>query len=205
MPRQGGYVSVFCKKQSTTIQPGFYFAFGDTLPDQQDETCPVRLYWNVQESGVVELVRCVTRELNRFKIPFRFKCLTRAGLYMRNDAAVLYVAKRLYRVVAELLADSYQRLAGQLRTDTPLFSKPLAPGLGLAEDPGNGESFGSHRCRLVAEAVWDVHTQGKQTVAARLEAVEKQFQQNGLAIESPHLGRGSINSYDWPAAITSFL
>ena len=122
------------------MQPGFYFAFGETLPDQQDEASPVRLYWNVQESGVLELVRCVTRELNRFQIPFRFKCLTRAGLYVRSDAAVLYVAKRLYRVVAELLADSYQRLAGQLRADTPLFSKPLAPGLGLAEIPATAKA-----------------------------------------------------------------
>jgi hypothetical protein len=202
-PRRGSFVSVFCRKQSTVLQPGFYFAFGETLPDQQDESGPVRFYWNVQSGGVLELVRRVTQELNRFQIPFRFKCLTRAGLYERADAAVLFVAKRLYRIVAELLAVVYGEIAPRLRPDTPLFSKPLDAGLGLAEDPANGESFGSHRCRLLAEAVCQADAQGQRTTDLRLEAVEKHFQQHGLTLAAPYLGPGSMDSYEWPARAIS--
>jgi HopA1 effector protein family len=198
-PRPGNEVHVFCRKHSKALQPGFYFVFGETLSDQQDESSFVRLYWNVQESGVLELVRGMTGALNRFQVPFRFKCLTRAGLYARSDAAVLYFAKRLYPVVAELLQDVYPSVAPCLRTDTPLFSRSLAPGLGLAEDPGNDESFGSHRCRLVAQAIWDAYALGRQTVEAWVEAIEKLFERNGLTLEAPYLNRGSLDSYDWPA------
>jgi hypothetical protein len=205
MPQPGNYVNVYCKKDSTSVQPGFYFAFGETLSDQQDQAGPVRFYWSVKTAGILDLMRGVTGELNRFQIPFHFKCPTRAALYERSDAAVLYVAKRLYRIVGELLGGTYQSVAHNIRAETPLFAKHLAPGLGLAEDPANGESFGSHRCRLMAEAMCDANTQDRQTVEERLEAVEKQFRQNGLTLESPHLSRGSINSYDWPVGQVSLL
>ena len=29
------------------MQPGFYYAFGEALADQQDDFGVVRLYWNV--------------------------------------------------------------------------------------------------------------------------------------------------------------
>lgn len=200
MPRRGNYVSVFCRKHSTSLQPGFYFAFGESIPDQQDESSPVRFYWNIQDSGIVELMRSLTRELNRFQVPFRFKCLTQAAFYDRADVAVLYVAKRHYRLVAQLLASAYQSAAPHLQPDAPLFAKPLAPGLGLAEDPANGESFGSHRCRLVAEAIWSADTQGRRTPEERLQEVERHFRQHGLTLESPYLSRGSIDCYEWPVA-----
>ena len=205
MPQRGGFVSVYCKKHSTQLQPGFYFAFGETLADEQDETNPVRFYWNVQASGATDLVRGITEALNRFQVPFRFKCLTRAGLYERTDAAVLYVAKRWYRIVAELLTGTYQNLAPHLRAETPLFSKPLAAGLGLAEDPGNGESFGSHRCRLVAEALCQAEAQGRRTPEARLEEIDKHFSQVGLRLDSAYLGPGSLDTYDWPVGEISLL
>jgi HopA1 effector protein family len=198
MPRRGTFVSVYCKKHSTTLQPGFYFAFGEALADQSDETSPLRFYWNIQESGIVELARNITRELNRFQVPFRLKCLTNSALYDRADVAVLYVAKRSYRLVGNLIEGPYQEIAKYLRPDTPLFAKPLAPGLGLAEDPANGESFGSHRCRLVAEAICNAEAQGLRALEARIEAVEKQFHQQGLTLVAPYLGRGSIDAYHWP-------
>jgi len=199
MLRPGLSVSVFCRKHSTTLQPGFYFAFGETLADQQDEGRFVRFYWNVRESGILELTRGVTTVLNRFQVSFRFKCLTRAGAYERSDAAVLYVTRRSYPVVAELLPEVYRSVAPSLRKETPLFAKPLAAGLGLAEDPGNDESFGSHRCRLVAEALWEAHAQQQPTVEARLASIQRHFERNGLTLDAPHLNRGSFDVYDWPA------
>lgn len=198
MPRRGSFVSVYCRKQSTTIQPGFYFAFGEMLPDQQDEMNPVRFYWNIEPAGMIDLMRLLTGVLNRFQVPFRFKCLARSTYYDRADAAVLYVSKRYYRITAELLIGVREGVAAHLRQDTPLFSKPVAAGLGIAEDPGNGESFGTHRCRLVAEALCHAEARGRRATGERLQEIENHFQQFGLTLASPYLGSGSVDVYDWP-------
>jgi hypothetical protein len=198
MPPRGSFVSVYCRRQSTTVQPGFYFAFGETLTDQQDESNPVRFYWNIGADAITQLVREITGVLNRHQIPFRFKCQVRAGFYKRTDAAVLYMAKRYYRITAELLEDIWQKLEPQLQPDTPLFCKRLGRGLGLAEDPGNGESFGSHRCRLLAEAICHAQALGKRSVEERLEEIEKHFKQSRLTLASPYLNPGSMDNYHWP-------
>ena len=43
-------------------------------------------------------------------------------------------------------------MSEKLNVRVPAFTKHLAPGLGFAEDPGTiRDSFGTHRCRLLAE------------------------------------------------------
>jgi hypothetical protein len=194
-PSPGNQISLLAPKESRTVQPGFYFAFGETLGDQQDEVGVVRLYWNVTAHGAGGLVSGVTQALNRFAIPFRFKCLSMPDLYDRSDAAILYVAKRHYRLTAALLADVYRAARPALKTATPLFTKPLAEGLGLAEDPKTGESFGTSRCRLLAQAVCDAHDRGLDSAEARLAAVADAFAAAGLSLERPYLNAGSSDRY----------
>jgi len=196
-PSPGSQISLFAPKESRTVQPGFYFAFGETLGDQQDEVGVVRLYWNVTANGAGGLVGGVTQALNRFAIPFRFKCLSMPDLYDRSDAAILYVAKRHYRLAAALLADVYRAAQPALKAATPLFSKPLGEGLGLAEDPKTGESFGTSRCRLLAQAVCDAHDRGLDAAEARLGAVADAFAAAGLSLERPYLNAGSSDRYEF--------
>jgi hypothetical protein len=80
----------------------------------------------------------------------------------------------------------------------PLFSKYLLPGLGFAEDPGNGESFGMNRCRLLAEAVCRAHASGEPSALARMAAVREVFGENGLALAAPYLNPGSRDDYPFP-------
>jgi hypothetical protein len=197
-PRVGANISVFFPKESRTVQPGFYFVFGETVTDQEDDYNLVRFYWNIKEAGATTLIRWLTQAFNRFFVPFRLKCWTNWTLFYRADAAVLYVNKRFYQIAATLIADAYPQLQEYLKPDTPLFTKPLAPGLGLAEDPENGESFGSNCCRLIAEGIWNAYTQGLQTEQARLEEVVKQFGQHGITLARPYLSPGSIDQYAFP-------
>jgi HopA1 effector protein family len=196
-PSAGNQISLFAPKESRIAQPGFYFAFGETLADQQDDVGMVRLYWNVSANGAAALIGGVTRELNRFAVPFRFKCLSLPGLFDRTDAAVLYVAKRHYRLVAALLAQVYRDARPTLKAATPLFAKRLADGLGFAEDPKTGESFGTSRCRLVAEAVCNAHDRGLDSAEARLGEVAAAFAAAGLSLERPYLNPGSVDRYDF--------
>jgi HopA1 effector protein family len=196
-PRPGLDISLFAPKESRTLQPGFYFAFGEALTDQEDEFSVVRLYWNVRTSGAPELTGNLTRTLNRFAVPFRFKCLSMAALYGRSDAAVLYLAKRHYRIAAQLLAPIYPAVRPLLGAATPLFSKRLADGLALAENPKSGESFGMHRCRLVAEAICKAHARGVETAHGRLDEIAAHFAAAGLSLDRPFLNAGSVDRYEF--------
>jgi hypothetical protein len=194
-PRPGTAISVLVSRESRTMQPGFYFAFGEALGDQEDEFSLVRLYWHVGANGAAALIGGITRALNRFAVPFRCKTLAMPTLYDRADAAVLYVAKRHYRIAAQLLADLYPALRSLLEPETPLFTKRLADGVGLAESPKSGESFGMHRCRIVAEAICNAHARGLDAPEARVQEIVDAFSKSGLTLEHPFLNPGSIDQY----------
>ena len=195
--RPGSNIRIFLPRESRTMQPGFYFAFGETLTGDRDNRNLVRFYWNIAIAGVTTLVRVLTQSLNRFQVPFRFKCWTGGAGFARSDAAVLYVNKRFYQIVAALIADFYPLVRSHLKPETPLFTKKLAPGLSLAEDPNNGESFGLNRCRLVAEGLWNAYTQKIQAEEERLNVVIQQFKQENISLERPYLSPGSVDRYDF--------
>ena len=68
---------------------------------------------------------------------------------------------------------------------------PLAPGLAFAEDPGTGESFGTHRCLLLAEAALTAAERDLQAPEERLEVVRERFAEAGTTLDAPHLGGSS--------------
>ena len=65
---------------------------------------------------------------------------------------------------------------------------PLAPGLAFAEDPGGGESFGAHRCLLLAEAAVTAAERGLGAPEDRLEVVRERFAEAGTTLDAPYLG-----------------
>lgn len=198
--RPGMNLSVFFMRETRTMQPGFYFAFGEAQAGELDNFSLARLYWNVRAEGAVPLIRAVTRGLNRFQVPFRLKCLTNTAFYTRDDAAVLYVDKRFYRITARVLAHVYEEVARHLRPAAPLFTKLLAPGLALAEEPYTGESFGMQRCRILAEGLLSAHARGLRDEGSRLEEIERHFAAYGLTLGAPYLNPRSIDQYEFTSA-----
>jgi hypothetical protein len=196
-PRPGMNLSVFFMRETKTMQPGFYFAFGEAQEGELDSFSLARFYWNVRAEGAVPLMRAVTRDLNRFQVPFRIKCLTNSAFYARNDPAVLYVDKRFYRVTARVLAGVHREVSRHLRPDPPLFTKPLAAGLALAEEPYTGESFGMQRCRILAEGLLSASTRGLRDEASRLAEVERHFEAYGFTLEAPYLNPRSVDQYEF--------
>lgn len=180
---------------SADLQAGFYFSFGNALSDQFDEYALLRFYFNVRAEGAAELLRAISTRFNHYAIPYRYKTLSEASAYTRADAAVLYLAKRYYHIAAALLCALAEPLDATLRDAVPMFCKTLRPGVGMAEEPGTGESFGMHRCRLVAEGVIDAWAGGSQSVAARLDAVQKRFSAAGIALDTPYLNAKSVDLY----------
>ncbi len=194
-PVVGEQVNLRIYPGSGDVQQGFYYAFGSHLSDQFDDYALLRFYFNVPAHAASELLYGLTTRLNHYAVPFRFKTLVDASTYKRADAAVLYIAKRHYPIVSSLMLDLHASLDGKLRPATPMFCKTLADGIGMAEDPGTGESFGMHRCRLVAEGIVDAWLTGAQSVTARSDAVQRRFSAAGIQLTTPYLNPHSVNVF----------
>ena len=132
------------------VQSGFYVAVGNagmrsnSHPDRKPEI--VRIYFNFSPEGAVAVMASLTRELNDISIPFHFKTLYNPDEYKRHDSGVLYFEKSNYEAVRQVLESVYAETKAHFNTDVPLFTKFLAPGVGLAEEPdskfADQESFG---------------------------------------------------------------
>ena len=82
-------------------------------------------------------------------------------------------------------------VAGHLRETVPALTLRLAPGLAFAEDPGGGESYGAHRCRLITEAVLTAWDARESRSSERLRHVTERFRRGGVDLARPYLGPGS--------------
>ena len=195
-PSQAGQlVEVFFSGHSTSIQPGFVYILGEELSQIEDDTNWLRIYFNIQVDGAVTLVRKVSTLLNQFCIPFKLKLLASPVVFQRVDSAVLFVNRRFYRPVLYLLTRVIPDISSVLDKATPLFSKRLYAGVGLAEDPGNGESFGLNRCLLLAQAVWGAYERGDQSSDARIEELKRLFADQRLSFGAPHLSANKEDHY----------
>jgi hypothetical protein len=197
-PRVGGLVRLYFPHESTTFQPGFYFAFGE-VPEKRFQLQSVaRYYFNLIPKGAPLFIAEMTKRLNHFQIPFRLKCINHPELFtMRVDSGVVYVNRRFHRIVSEIIFGVYQKLCAYTLEETPIFTYEIAPGLAFAEDPANGESFGISRCRVVAEGIWQAYSEGKTTADAWAIAVKERFTSYGLSFEKPYLNPQSPYNYDF--------
>jgi hypothetical protein len=161
----------------------------------------VRVYFNVTASGALSLMAELTRELNRLPIYFRFKVIAHPERFTRCDSAVLYLRADDFARAAEPVARAHSAACDGARSAVPAFTKRLAGGLGLAEDPAQGTSFGWHRSGLLAEAILDAHERGLRALEARLGCVKARFAEAGLNLDAPYLNPGAVDRYelDWSA------
>ena len=193
-----GYVPM--PKEFRELLSGFYTAIGNEPGIDEKDTTIVRLYWNITAKYASSLINQITTELNKTQIPFRFKILKDPYNYPRADAAVLYVDKRHIEPLKKSLPQIYVQVMTFLNHSTPLFAKRLVPGLALAEDPdkssNNNESFGQHRCRILAEALFSSY---KKKVTSKEESISEIisfFKSESVDLERPYLNSDSTDNYD---------
>ncbi len=191
----GACVQLRLPKELLGISPGYYFALSDREDPSDDHSRQVRLYWNLRADGAAVFLRAATSLLNEAHLFFKLKVLNNASSYVRCDAGVLYVHKEDLAAVSVVLRPVYAEVGRYLKAGVPAFTKPLAPGVGLAEDPGQGESFGQNRCRLLAEGLIRAHEQRARSLDARLQIVLDCYAAAGVRLERPYLNAGSADDY----------
>jgi hypothetical protein len=191
----GMLVRVQLPKEFLQMSPGFYVALGNEQLTPDSASQVVRLYWNLTSGAAVPFTRVTTSLLNNISLPFHLKLLRNPDLYTRCDAAVLYILRKDYQAVVEVLSKIYAAVSSELRQGTPAFTKILAPGLALAESPASTQSFGEHRCTLLANAMVLAYEQGSKSMSDRMAAVVEGFRLAQLNLEAPFLNPNSSDIY----------
>jgi hypothetical protein len=190
-PSPGDIVALRLPPDAPEYSPGFYLALGDRGFEGNAPRVLDRFYFNLRLEGAIDFVRETTQRLNRAGLAFRAKVADEPYGFERCDSALLVFERRdrtRGRAAAgELRAD----LAQYMDDETPALTQSIAPGLGFAEDPGPEESFGAHRCRLLAEAAVLAHERRLSDLDDRVALAEECFVAAGSSLEAPHLCRGS--------------
>jgi hypothetical protein len=174
-----------------TVSPGFYLATSNRDWPKENKKRTNRFYWNLTPVGAAPFIRAVTSTLNAADVPFRVKVANHSSRFNRCDAGVLYLPMDDCELARSELAKILRAVAPWMKQGIPALTKMLAPGFGWAEDPGDGDSFGMHRCHLVAEGLLRAREMGKKATEVRVEAVEACFREAGISLERPFLNPGS--------------
>jgi len=171
------------------LYPGYFAVLGDADSGGPGET--IRLYWNLEAAGAERLVELFTRELNRIPLAFQLKVLSDPARFHRTDAAVLYLPREALRRSADLLELLYREVKTHCREEVSSYCLALAPGVGVAEDPGIPKtSFGLHRSGLLARAVAAPEVATAQP-ADRLPRLIEWLVEQGYPLSRFHLSPGS--------------
>lgn len=190
--------SIAIKMPRNVVQSGFYMAVSNAgLNNTRSQT--VRVYFNLTPEGAVAVMDKLTREFNTASIPFTFKVLYDPSNYNRHDSGVLYFERGYYEIVWQILLAIYQELKPHFQTEIPLFTKQLAPGLALAEEPNHKfsakESFGTHRCQIVTNGLLEAWQKEDNSLENRMMCIFQHFSQLGIDLERPYLNADSEDIY----------
>ncbi|MBD1943771.1 hypothetical protein H6F50_15635 [Coleofasciculus sp. FACHB-712] len=189
--------SVAIRRPRNLVQNGFYMAVSNAGPDTHPQT--VRVYFNLSPEGAVAVMERLTRQLNEIKIPFTCKVLYNPSDYGRYDSGVLYFEKSNYETVRQVLQTVYAENQLHFRTEVPLFTKLLAPGLALAEEPdckfAAVESFGMNRCQIVANGLLEARQNGDESPESRMVSIHQHFSLLGIDWQRSYLNANSEDIY----------
>jgi HopA1 effector protein family len=195
----GDIVSIRLPKNR--VQNGFYMAIADAGTEVSSEVrgVIVRVYFHLDPDGAVAVMAGLTEKLNQLFVPFSFKTLYNPSDYKRYDSAVLYFESNYYPAIKPVLEEIYQANRSHFHEEVPLFTKVLAPGLGLAEEPNHRfntqESFGTHRCQIVANSLLESWHNKDNSPEGRMVAILENFSRLGIELKHSYLNADSEDIY----------
>ncbi|MGK7921419.1 MAG: T3SS effector HopA1 family protein [Trichodesmium sp.] len=191
------------KMPKNLVQNGFYMAVSNSgvqsYRASENNVTTVRLYFNLTPEGTIKVMKNLTEQLNQKAIPFSFKVLYNPDEYKRYDSGVLYFNREYCELVLAVLKNVYSQTKSHFKPEIPLFTKQLAPGLGLAEEPDKKfsiqESFGMNRCQIIVNGLLKAWHESDNSPENRMNAILEQFNLLGIDVERPYLNANSEDIY----------
>jgi hypothetical protein len=151
----------------------------------------VRIYWNGGAEIAAALVRRLTAALEEAAEPFTFKCPYAPQLFARTDAIVVYLEPDTWSRVKDALRAVHQAVSAGLREPVPPLTRRLGRGVAVAEDPGDGQSFGQSRSAAVAAGLATLPQEHLADDDAVVEALAASLAAHDISPIRPHLSRSS--------------
>ena len=191
----GAPVRVTAPREMLSSPYGHYIILGRGVHDASTAR-QVRFYWSLAPEGAAAFLREIGSRLERRRIPFQAKVPVRPEGYGRTDAGVLYLGDEDVAAASDAIAATYRAVRSMLRTPVPLFARALAPGLAFAESPPTRDSFGMHRCDLIAEGLVWAADRGAADAGARLAIVRERLTKYGFDLDA--FERNPSSRYPYP-------
>ena len=194
---------------SSYIYGYMYRANGDFLgylPPEETSPHAVFAYLNFRPEAAVSAMKFLTEKLNVDEVPFIFEVLHNPLNYKGYKSGILKFLSYHYKeFILPVLQTIYTENKSHFQTQVPLFTKILAPGIGLAEQPylelkSELQDFGMNRCEIVTNVLLEAHQNGDESPEARMKYITQHFERLGIDLERPYLKPGSEDIYtplDW--------
>jgi HopA1 effector protein family len=175
-----------------------YIIVGNAGSPDRDRS--IQIYFNFTPDAAISIAQKLTWELNQLAIPFQFAILHNPELFYRYDAGTLWLSQAGYFATRMILAQIYRSHQAQFFSNIPIFSKQLAPGLGLVEVPTTSVTFGMQRCELIATGLLTAMAKSQTLAADKLHLVRQEFADANIDWRQPYLN-SSASDADDPYAI----
>jgi hypothetical protein len=184
-PSQGDTIGI--RLPHNRIESEFYVAIGDGGLIEE-EAMTISVYFNIDSQGAIVLMKKLTEYLNSQIIPFEFSVLIVPEDYYRYDASILKIPHRYYQTIQPTLTEILLKTRSHFQPQIPLFTKQIALGVGLAEDPSvEPYDFGSNRCQIIADALIAAWKQNQRSPKQKINLIEKFLTQQKVDIKHPYL------------------
>ncbi len=173
---------VWVSRRRDVVIEGTWRTWGAGWPANADQAGPLfRVYFSFDMGDMPAVAAAVTGVADDGTWMLKFAVEPQAE--GRRDVCVLYARSQDLGHWRPLLASVNRSLQGLQARTTPPFSRPVAPGIAVAEDPVGPESFGEDRCARVAAVL--AAGEGFHGVDELADALASAFAQDGLDLRQP--------------------
>jgi hypothetical protein len=143
----------------------------------------------VRAESAAALFTDLVRHLDTLGLRFTARLLGDPSSYGRPDTAVVTAPRMAVPSVLRMALGLHPRARDGFGHTVPAFTRPMAAGIALADEPPSGHGFGVARCRVVATGL--VAAGPDAGPEERLAVVHRTLASEGLHPASLHLEPGN--------------
>lgn len=178
------------RRNGVWIAGGDWYTCSPTWPDRRGTILDVYVACRAPEHPqVIERLISVLDE----SVPYQIRCPIEPERALRPGGVSLSLPGAFFRALSRPLSRVPRALPSG-EDPSPMFTRPLAPGLAIAEQPPGG-TFGRHRSRILAYGMWPRRSAGGSEPTALAADALGALLREGITLDAPYRNPGSTADY----------